>query len=99
MTITLRPEHEEAIAKAIESGAYQDPDEVIGRALEALRSEDEWLLENKNAINEKIERAIAQLDRGEGIPGEELRERLESRKTAWLAGQSADGRLRRCSGG
>ena len=87
MTITLRPEHEEAIAKTIESGAYQDPDEVIGRALEALRSEDEWLLENKNAINEKIERAIAQLDRGEGIPGEELRGRLESRKKAWLAGQ------------
>jgi hypothetical protein len=53
--------------------------------LEALRSEDEWLLENKNAIKEKIERAIAQLDRGEGIPGETLRVRLEKRKAAWLA--------------
>lgn len=28
MTITLRPEHEKAIAQAIESGAYQNPDAV-----------------------------------------------------------------------
>ena len=45
MTITLRPEHEKAIAQAIQSGAYRDPDEVIGRALEVLRGEDEWLHE------------------------------------------------------
>ena len=85
MTITLRPEQEKAIAQALQSGAYQNPDEVIERALEVLRSEDEWLKENKDAINEKIDRAIAQLDRGEGIPGDELRHRLEKRKAAWLA--------------
>ena len=43
MTITLRPEHEKAIAQAIQSGAYQNPDEVIARALEVLRAEDDWL--------------------------------------------------------
>jgi hypothetical protein len=31
MTITLRPEQEKAVAQAIESGAYQNPDEVISR--------------------------------------------------------------------
>src|SRR5450432_2485547 len=41
----------------------------------------------KDAINEKIERAISQLDHGEGIPGEELRGRLGKRKAAWLAEQ------------
>jgi putative addiction module CopG family antidote len=87
MSITLRPEHEKAIERAIQSGAYQNSDEVIGRALEVLRSEDEWLTENKEAIHEKIERAISQLDHGEGIPGEELRDRLEKRKVAWLAEQ------------
>jgi antitoxin ParD1/3/4 len=87
MSITLRPEHEKAIERAIQSGAYRNPDEVIGRALEVLRSEDEWLTENKGAINEKIDRAISQLDRGEGISGEELRVRLEKRKVAWLAEQ------------
>ena len=87
MTITLRPEHEKAIAKAMQSGAYQNLDEVIERALEVLRSEDEWLTQNKEAISEKIERGMAQLDHGEGISGEDLRGRLEMRKTAWLAEQ------------
>jgi antitoxin ParD1/3/4 len=85
MTITLGPEGEKAIQRAIQSGAYQNPNEVIERALEVLRCEDEWLKENKDAINEKIDRAITQLDRGEGISGDELRHRLEKRKAAWLA--------------
>ena len=87
MSIILRPEHEEAITQAIQSGAYQNPDQVIERALQVLRSEDQWLIENKDAINEKIDRAMAQLDRAEAIPGEELRDRLEKRKAAWLAEQ------------
>ena len=87
MTIILRTEHEKAIVEAIHSGAYQSPEEVIERALEVLRSEDEWLAQNEQAINQKIERGIAQLDRGEGISGEELSVRLERRKAAWLAEQ------------
>ena len=87
MTITPRPEHEKAIAQAIQSGAYQSPDEVIARTVEVLRSEDEWLAQNKEAINEKIERGMAQLDRGESISCEELRGHLEKRKAAWLADQ------------
>jgi antitoxin ParD1/3/4 len=87
MTIVLRPEHERAIAEAIQSGAYQSPEEVIERALEVLRSEDEWLARNEESINEKIERGIAQLDRGEGISGEDLRANLAKRKAAWLAEQ------------
>jgi Arc/MetJ-type ribon-helix-helix transcriptional regulator len=88
MAITLRPEHEKAVTQAIQSGSYQSPDEVIERALEVLRSEDEWLSRNKGAINQKIEKAIAQLDRGEGIPAEELRGRLDQRKALWLAKQT-----------
>jgi len=87
MSIVLRPEHEKAIAQAIQSGAYQNPDQVIERALEVLRSEDEWLIDNKGAINEKIARAMAQLDGGEGISGEDLRGHLEKRKAAWLGEQ------------
>jgi Arc/MetJ-type ribon-helix-helix transcriptional regulator len=85
MTITLRPEHEEVIARAMQTGAYQTADEVIARALEVLRSEDEWLAANKDSLNQKIETAIEQLDRGEGIPGEDVRGRLEQRKAGWLA--------------
>lgn len=44
--------------------------------------------ENKEALNAKIERGLAQLDLGEGISGDKLRERLEADKTAWLADHS-----------
>jgi len=45
---------------------------VIDRALEVLHEHDEWLLANRAAINAKIQRGIAELDRGEGIPEDEL---------------------------
>jgi antitoxin ParD1/3/4 len=84
MTITLRPEHEKAIAQAIQSGAYQNPDEVIGRALEVLRGEDEWLHERRDEISEKIERAIGQFERGEFFSADESQADMERRKAAWL---------------
>ena len=87
MAITLRPEHEAAIGRAVESGAYSSADEVIERALDALRSSDDWLRINRDLINEKIERADAQLARGEGVPGEVARARLDARKAAWLEQQ------------
>lgn len=36
MTIELKPEHQRVIDRAIQSGAYCDPGEVIGAALEML---------------------------------------------------------------
>ena len=85
MTITLRPEHEKAIAEAIQSGAYRSAEEVIARALEVLRSEDEWLAERKDEISEKIERALGQFERGEFLSDEQSRADMEKRKAAWLA--------------
>ncbi|HLY59440.1 MAG TPA: type II toxin-antitoxin system ParD family antitoxin [Terriglobia bacterium] len=84
MTIKLRPEHEQMISEALNCGAYQNPAEVIGRALEILALEDEWLRENHEAVQAKIARGLAQLDRGEGIPGEESRVRLQEKKSAWV---------------
>lgn len=36
MTIDLKPEYQRMIERAIQSGAFHDPDEVIGAALEML---------------------------------------------------------------
>jgi Arc/MetJ-type ribon-helix-helix transcriptional regulator len=83
MTITIRPEHEQLIAQAIQTGAYENPDDVIGRAPEVLRSEDEWLAENKPAIGEKIERAFGQFERGEFFSPEQSRADMEKRKDEW----------------
>ena len=87
MTITLRPEHEKVVTQAIQSGAYQNPDEVIERALEVLRSEDTWLLDHKDEIGEKIDRAFGQFEQGEFFSAEESRADMEKRKAGWLAEQ------------
>jgi antitoxin ParD1/3/4 len=87
MTITLRPEQEQLIAQAIQTGAYQNPEEVIGKALEMLQFEDERLHGGKDLIHEKIERAFGQFERGEYFSAEESRANMEKRKAAWLAEQ------------
>ena len=72
MTIQLKPEQEHRIAEALRSGAYGSPDDVIDHALEVLHERDEWLTTNRQAIDAKIQAGIAELERGEGIPEDEL---------------------------
>jgi antitoxin ParD1/3/4 len=87
MTITLRPEQEKQIDQAMQTGAYQDPQDVIERALQMLRSRDEWLLDHKDGITEKIERAFDQFERGEFLSNEQSRADMEERKAGWLSKQ------------
>ena len=47
-------------------------EDAMDTALEMLRSQNEWLFENRAAIDAKIRQGIAELDRGEGIPEDEL---------------------------
>ena len=82
-SITLDPEHEELIAEALRSGAYQSPDEVVRRALELLHDRDAWLAENRA----KIEEGYAAAQRGELLDAEQVRARMEQKKRAWLADQ------------
>ena len=72
MTIQLKPEQEHRIAEALRTGVYHSPDEVIDRALEVLHEQDEWLTANRQAIDAKIRTGIEELERGEGIPEQEL---------------------------
>lgn len=68
----LSPEQQSRIADALRTGAYHSEDEVIDRALEVLHEQDEWLTANRQLIDEKIQRGIAELGRGEGIPEDQL---------------------------
>ena len=54
------------------------------RLLQTQEEQDRWLLENREAINAKIGRGLEQLDRGERIPGDQARARLQERKSAWM---------------
>lgn len=83
-----RPEIEALIRKRLHSGAFESVEDVLFDALEIQGEREAWLQENKDAINAKLARGLAQLDRGEGIPGEQLRARLADDKAAWLKDRS-----------
>jgi hypothetical protein len=63
---------EARIRKQIQATGAANADEALLRLLETQEGQDRWLLENKNAINEKIRRGVDQLDRGEGVPEDRL---------------------------
>jgi antitoxin ParD1/3/4 len=83
-----RPEIEALIQQRLRSGAFESVEDVLFDALEIQSEREVWLQENKDAINAKIERGLAQLDRGEGLPGDQLRTRLADDKAAWLRDRS-----------
>jgi antitoxin ParD1/3/4 len=89
MTIEIkRPEIEALIQQRLHSGAFESVEDVLFDALGMQSEREVWLQENREAIDAKIERGLAQLDRGEGTPGDQLRTRLEADKAAWLADRS-----------
>ena len=89
MTIKInRPEIEALIRQRLHTGGFESVEDVLFDALEMQSEREVWLQENKEAINAKIERGLAQLDRGEGIPGEQLRRRLAADKAAFLKDRS-----------
>jgi hypothetical protein len=73
MTIEIRDASLEArIRKQLQATGSRSVEEVLLRLLDTQEEQDRWLLENQQEINAKIRRGIAQLDRGEGIPEDQL---------------------------
>jgi len=83
MPITLQPEHERLVSEALRSGAYQNSDEVVGRALELLQLRDAWLAESRS----KIEDGYAAARRGELMDADQVRARMDEKKRVWRAEQ------------
>jgi len=68
------------IQKQLEATGSGSVEEVLLRLLETQEAQDRWLQENKEAINAKIRRGVAQLDRGEGIAEERVKAHLKGLK-------------------
>lgn len=83
------PALEARLQKQIQATGAGSVEEALGRLLQTQEEQDRWLLENREAINAKIRRGLEQLDRGEGIPGDEAWARLQKRKAAWLEKNSS----------
>ena len=73
MTIEIRDAALEArIQKQLQSTGSRSVEEMLLRLLDTQEEQDRWLLENREEINAKIRRGIAQLDRGEEIPEDQV---------------------------
>ena len=83
MNVTLTPEQEKFVAEEISRGHYQSAEEVIRQGLEFLRSHEEFIAQNLEALRKEIAIGIEAADRGELIDGElafkKLRERIRRR--------------------
>jgi antitoxin ParD1/3/4 len=71
MPLNLSKETEQEVEATIRSGAFHSADEVIREGLELIKAREE--------LRAAIAEGAAQLDRGEGIPGEQVFEDLRRR--------------------
>jgi hypothetical protein len=75
---------EARIQKQLQVTGSGSVEEVLLRLLEIQEEQDRWLLENRETINAKTRRGIDQLDRGEGIPEDELDAHLAKLKNQYV---------------
>jgi hypothetical protein len=79
MAITLDAATEQRIQQQLDHGTYPGPDELRAHALDIIEAEapyEDWVLRNKEAIREALERTSAQAARGESYSPEECRAML-----------------------
>jgi hypothetical protein len=82
MNIEIRDAELEArFRKQLATTASGKVEELLARLLETQEEQDRWLLDNRSAIDAKIRHGIEQLNRGEGIPEDQLRARLAARRS------------------
>ena len=80
MNIQIKPELEQIIEAQIATGRYTNPEDVISKALKLLLEWDKGYQNWVEETRKKVDVAIEQLDRGEGIDGDivisQLRDKL-----------------------
>ena len=72
---------EARIQKLLRASGSSSIEGVLLRLVETQEEQDRWLLENRNTVNARIRTGIDQLDRGEGIPDDQLDAHLAKLKS------------------
>lgn len=72
MNISLKPEQEQFIQEKLRSGKYETIDELIAEAFRLLEERDRYYEKWVEETRKKVTVGISQLDRGEGVDGEEV---------------------------
>ncbi len=85
MNLTLDPQTEQRIQRQLDRGHFRGPAEVIAHALDLLEAEEDWLLQNRDAIDNDLTETFAQAGRGETFSPEEAQAVLSERRAARIA--------------
>ena len=80
MNVRLDSETEKLVEEEVRSGKFQDATALVGAAVKHFLIARELGEEyTRQEIEEKIARGLSQLDRGEGLDGDEVFENLRLR--------------------
>ncbi|MEH2333083.1 type II toxin-antitoxin system ParD family antitoxin [Nostoc sp.] len=77
MNVSLTPELEQLVKDKVNSGRYHSVSEVMGEALRLLDERDRLQEKRLAELKAKIQEGIEELERGEGIDGEEVFAEIE----------------------
>jgi predicted transcriptional regulator len=81
MTIEIHdPALEARLQRQLKATGSNNLEEALARLLETQEQQDRWLLHSGESIDAKIRRGLEQLERGEGIPEDQLDAYLAERK-------------------
>jgi antitoxin ParD1/3/4 len=83
MNISITPELGKFVRQEVKTGLYQSASEVIRAALRRLKEDKEkgksrFVVSSKAELEAKLLEGISELDRGEGLPGEQVFRELKA---------------------
>ena len=67
MNIALKPEQEQFIQSQIDRGRFKSADEAVSQAFKLLENQEREYQSWMEDTRQKVEVAVAELDRGEGV--------------------------------
>jgi antitoxin ParD1/3/4 len=70
MNVHLTPELEQLVQNKVQSGRYNSASEVIREALRLMEQKDELRAIQLQELRNRIDKGLAEADRGEGSDGE-----------------------------
>ncbi len=83
MNVSLTPELERLVVEKVDSGLYRSASEVLREGLRLLRVRDAEQAARLEALSRDVQEGLDELDRGEGVPGEEAFSGIMSRIEAY----------------
>jgi antitoxin ParD1/3/4 len=80
MNVSLTPELEEFVSDKVKTGLYNSASEVVRESLRLLRRQDQLEQLQLEELRREVQSSIKQMDAGQGVPIETVRERIQQRR-------------------